>query len=196
MSRYERNVVELLQGMIRTYEELKACYKDYNNETRLNRSTDPSLHLPPSDLTETSGLGDASNNARSNSGRSNVLALEVGNEVGRANAVEATRAAESVDLASTAQARRAGRATVAGSEDLAAAGTCINRVRDVLEDVAFGDDGGAGADLEGMARVRVPVVVDLDSISKEWVGKLMEGVKLTACKSVFPPTLGLRPLVW
>ena len=187
--------MELFHSMFRTYEELKTCYKDYNNETRLNRSTDPSLHLPPSDLTETSGLGDASNNARSNSGRSNVLALEVGNEVGRANAVEATRAAESVDLASTAQARRAGRATVAGSEDLAAAGTCINRVRDVLEDVAFGDDGGAGADLEGMARVGVPVVVDLDSISKEWVGKLMEGVKLTACKSVFPPTLGLRPLV-
>jgi hypothetical protein len=156
---------------------LKSCYEDYNHETRLNRSADPSLHLSSSDLTETSGLGDASNDARSSSGRSNVLALEVGNEVGRANAVEATRAAESIDLASTAQTRRAGRATVAGSEDLAAAGTCINRVRDVLEDVSFGDDGGAGADLEGMARVCVPVVVDLDRISKERGSNLMLGAR-------------------
>jgi hypothetical protein len=34
-------------------------------------------------------------------------------------------------------------------------------VRDVLEDISFGDDGGAGADLEGVTRVGVPVVVDL-----------------------------------
>ena len=149
------------------------------------------------DLAETSSLSDAGGNTRSSSGRSDVLALEVGKETGGAHAVESTRRAESVNLASASE--RSGASSVgrsAGSgEDLSAGSAGVDGRDDVLEDVAFGDDGGAGADLEGMARVRVPVVVDLDSISKEWVGKLMEGVKLTACKSVFPPTLGLRPLV-
>ena len=161
-------------------------------EEEENRASSSNL-----DLAETSVLGNAGSNTGSGSSRSNVLALEVGKETGGAHAVESTRAAESVHLASTAKGSRA--SSVGGGarsgEDLSARGAGVDGRDHVLEDVAFGDDGGAGADLEGMARVRVPVVVDLDSISKEWVGKLMEGVKLTACKSVFPPTLGLRPLV-
>jgi hypothetical protein len=114
------------------------------------------------DLAETSVLGNAGDNTRSSSGRSNVLALEVGNEASRAHAVESTRAAESVDLASTAQSGRAsGVGRGAGSsEDLSARGAGVDGRGDVLESVALGDDGGAGADLEGVAAVGVPVVVD------------------------------------
>ena len=121
------------------------------------------------DLAETSSLSDAGGNTRSSSGRSDVLALEVGKETGGAHAVESTRAAESVHLASTAKGSRA--SSVGGGarsgEDLSARGAGVDGRDHVLEDVAFGDDGGAGADLEGMARVGVPVVVDLDRISKE-----------------------------
>lgn len=115
---------------------------------------------PALDLTETSGLGHARNDTRSSSGRSDILALEVGDEAGGADGVEFARAAERVDLASTAQTRRASRATGAGSENLAARSAGVDGVCDVLEDVALGDDGGAGADFESVAAVGVPVVVD------------------------------------
>lgn len=121
---------------------------------------DPCPSRPVLDLTETSGLGDARNDTRSSSSRSDILALEVGDEAGRADGVEFARAAERVDLASTAQSRRAGRATGAGGENLAARSAGIDGVCDVLEDVALGDDGGAGADFESVAAVGVPVVVD------------------------------------
>lgn len=113
--------------------------------------TTPPFSLSASDLAETSSLGNASDNARSSSSRSNILALEVGNEASRSDRVELARAAESVDLASAAQTRSTSRAAGAGSEDLAAGSAGVDGVRDVLEDVSFGDDGGAGADLEGVA---------------------------------------------
>lgn len=116
----------------------------------------------PLDLAVTSILANAGNNARSRRGRSDVLALEVGQEVGVANAVERAGAAESVDLASVAESGGADGvgAGVRGGEDLAAGGAGVDGRGHVLEDVAFGDDGGAGADFEGVAAVGVPVVVD------------------------------------
>lgn len=125
----------------------------------MNSQQIPPRLLASSDLAETSGLGNAGDDARSSSSRSNILALEVGDEVGGADVVEAAGAAKSVDLTSTAHTGRAGRATGSSSEDLSTAGAGVDGVCDVLEDVALGDDGGAGADLEGVARVCVPVVV-------------------------------------
>jgi len=128
-----------------------------DRKRKKNRAS--SSHL---DLAETSVLGDAGGNTRSSSGRSNVLALEVGKETSRSHAGESTRAAESVDLTSTA--KRSGTSGVGGGagsgEDLSARGAWVDGRRDVLEDVAFSDDGGASADLEGVAAVGVEVVVD------------------------------------
>lgn len=114
------------------------------------------------DLAEARVLGHACDNTRSRGSGSDVLALEVANEVGRASAVECTRAAKGVDLASTSQARRAyGVGASAGrGEDLAARGTGVDGRDDVLENVALCNNRCTSADLESVAVDSIPVVVD------------------------------------
>lgn len=126
----------------------------------IDRSIHLQLRISPLDLTKASGLRDAGDDSRSRSGRSDILALEVGDEVRRANRVEFARASEGVDLASTAQSRRAGGAPGIGSEDLATRCSRINGVFDILEHVSLRDYRSACADLEGVTGVGVPVVVD------------------------------------
>jgi hypothetical protein len=105
--------------------------------------------------------GNAGNNGVVGSSRGNVLALEVREEV-RISLAEGAGASEAVDLAGAAQVRGANLVGggVGGGEELAGDGGLGDGL-DVLEDVSFGDDVGAGADLEGVAGVVVPVVVDL-----------------------------------
>lgn len=99
--------------------------------------------------------------SRVSSSRSDVLALEVGQEVGVA-AGKGARASEAVDLASVAEVRRAdgvSRGARAG-EELAGEAGGLDRSNDVLEDIALGDDLATGTNLESVAGVVVPVVVD------------------------------------
>ena len=90
-----------------------------------------------------------------------VLAAEAGEDA-RVGAVEGARAAEAVDLAGVAERARAGGvgAGVGAGEELAGGGVGVERGLDVLEDVALGDGLAARVDLEGVAGVVVPVVVD------------------------------------
>jgi hypothetical protein len=92
--------------------------------------------------------------------RSDILAGKVGEET-RVSAAQRTGAAEAVDLAGVSQGAGASGvgARVGAAEELASA-VGVDRVDDVLEDVALGDDLAAGVDLEGMALDVVPVVVD------------------------------------
>jgi hypothetical protein len=104
----------------------------------------------------------------------NVLALEFREEV-RIGLAEGTGAYEAVNLARAAQGRRADLvgAGVGGGEKLARDGGLGDDL-DVLEDVSFGDDVGTGADLEGVAGVVGPVVVDLFSLA-DVKGRGMKG---------------------
>lgn len=113
------------------------------------------------DLTHTSVLRHARDNTARRSRRSDILSLEVAQEARAASAREGATATERIHLARTTEIARAdGVSARAGrSEDLAG-GVRLDGGGDVLEGVALGDDGGAGADLEGVARARVPVVVD------------------------------------
>lgn len=100
-------------------------------------------------------------------GRGNVLALEVGQEA-LVSLVELAGAAESVDLAGAAEVGRAGGvgAGVGGGEEGPVDGVLGDDV-DVLEDVTLGENVATLADLEGVAAVVVPVVVDLGCVSGE-----------------------------
>ena len=104
----------------------------------------------------------AGGNSRRRSSRSNVLALEICEKGSRTDAVEGAGATESVDLTSTSEISGAGGVCAHGGsgEDLALRAGGVDRGDDVLEGVALGDDGGAGADFEGVSTVGVPVVVD------------------------------------
>lgn len=110
--------------------------------------------------------------------------------------VEGTRAAESVELAGSAEIGRADGVGVGvgGSEESAADGGLHHDV-DVLEDVALRENVTARADLEGVPGVVVPVVVDLD-YSLVGGGRLKGREGRTACRRVLPWTLGERPDVW
>ena len=90
-----------------------------------------------------------------------MLARELGEEA-RVRLAESARATESVELADTAEIVAAGLVGGCGGrgEQLSADRGLDDGV-DVLEDVAFGEDVAAGADFERVARVVVPVVVDL-----------------------------------
>lgn len=114
-------------------------------------------------LTVASIGSNAGNNGVVGSGGSNILALELREDV-RISLAEGAGASEAVDLAGVAQVRGADLVGggVGGGEELAGDGGLGDGL-DVLEDVAFGDDVGAGADLKGVAGVVVPVVVDLIS---------------------------------
>lgn len=101
--------------------------------------------------------------ARRRAGAGNVLARKVGQEASGGLA-QSTAGAKDVDLARAAQRRRAAGA-VRGrghAEHLAGERGGLDLNGDILEDVALGQDVGAGADLEGVAGgcVVVPVVVD------------------------------------
>lgn len=114
-------------------------------------------------LTVASIGSNAGNKGVVGSGGSNILALELREDV-RISLAEGAGASEAVDLAGVAQVRGADLVGggVGGGEELAGDGGLGDGL-DVLEDVAFGDDVGAGADLKGVAGVVVPVVVDLIS---------------------------------
>lgn len=108
-----------------------------------------------------SSAGRETSDSRVSSSRSDVLALEVGQEVSVA-ARKGARASEAVDLASVAEVGRAdsvSRGARAG-EELAGEAGGLDRSNDVLEDIALGDDLATGTNLESVASVVVPVVVD------------------------------------
>lgn len=112
------------------------------------------------ELAHTSVGSDVSNDTGSSSSSSNSAALEVRKEVGVVRR-ESARATESVDDTVTAEVGLAGGA-VGGrgdSEELTGDGA-LHRLDNILEDVALGEDVGTGADLEGVAAVVIPVVVD------------------------------------
>jgi hypothetical protein len=68
------------------------------------------------------------------------------------------------------------------------------RGNDVLEDISFSKDHATGANIKGVARVGVEVVVDLYK-SVNWIGRVVE-VLHTAWRRVFDWIFGERPLVW
>lgn len=119
----------------------------------------------PLQLALTSVGGNAGGDGGVSGSSGNVLAGEVGEE-GSVGLVESARAAETVDDTGTAKGGSAGRSGRGGGdrEHLAVDGSLDNGVN-VLEDVAFSKDVGTGHDLEGVAGVVVPVVVDLSFIS-------------------------------
>lgn len=145
---------ELLHSRDRTSAEVPRTPK-------LPRSQ-PDILLPLlGKLAHTSVGVDVRNDSAGSRGRGNVLASKVGEEVGIAGA-EGAGATESVDDTGAAErcgARAAGRGAGDGEELTGLAG--FDGEDDVLEDVALCEDVGTGSDLEGVARVLVPVVVDL-----------------------------------
>ena len=117
---------------------------------QLNQTTDSS------DLTNTSS---ASNSGARRSSGSNRLALEIGQE-GSISSTKSTRATESVQLAGVAKGGSAGSigSGSGGTEQLSS--VAEKRGHDVLEDVALSNDLATGSDVESVARVGIPVVVD------------------------------------
>lgn len=117
-------------------------------------------------VTLTSVASDARGNLRVRISRGNVLALELGQEAS-VSLVEGTRVTEAVDLAVTAEVRRALSVGVGvgRSKELAVNGV-LDGGGDVLEDVTLSEDVAALTDLEGVAGVVVPVVVDLLTLVK------------------------------
>lgn len=111
--------------------------------------------------------------ARSRASSRNRLASKVGQEVGRRLA-EGTAAAKDVDLAAAAQGRGAlaGVRSSGHSEHAAGEGRGLDLDGDVLEDVALGEDHGAGADLEGVAGAGVVVPVVVHSVQQGVAGQL------------------------
>lgn len=110
-------------------------------------------------LANTGGAGNSLGSG-GRAGAGNVLAREVGEEAG-VGAGEGSRGTEGVDHTGTAKVGRAGGVggVVGGGEQETQLGGQDGR-GDVLEDVALGEDHGAGVDLEGVRGGRVPVVVD------------------------------------
>jgi hypothetical protein len=138
---------------------------------------------------------DVSNDTAGCSSSGDRLALEVAEEVG-VRLVESAGAAEGVELAVVAEVVVAdGVLGGAGRGKQGALSARLDGGVDILEDVALGDDVGAATDLEGVAGVVVPVVVDLirELVSRTRLGRLSS--KLTAWRRVFPETLGERPEV-
>ncbi|CAH0057350.1 unnamed protein product [Clonostachys solani] len=93
-------------------------------------------------------------------GRRDILAVEVGEEAS-ISARKLARASVAVDLAGVAEVGGAGRVggAVGAGEHLAGTSR-LDGSDDVLEHVALGDNHGARVDLERVAVVVVPVVVD------------------------------------
>ena len=112
----------------------------------------------------TSAGRDARGNVAVGRGRSNVLALEVSQEA-LVGLVEGAGAAEAVELAGAAEVGRADfvGVGVGGGEQGTVDGGLGDNV-DVLEDVALGENVATLADLEGVAGVVVPVVVNLEGV--------------------------------
>lgn len=122
------------------------------------------------DGTVTSRGNNAGGDVTVGGGRSDVLAFEVGEEVG-VGLVEGARASESVDFTDTA---KVGRADLIRRSAGRGEGLTLNRVlsnnRDVLENITLSKNVTALTDLECVAGVVVPVVVNLDIISTSPIG--------------------------
>lgn len=127
----------------------------------MNPSGFNGTRIPSLELTLT-GLGvDASYDRGVRRSRGNVLPSEFGKEAS-VTAAERPRAPVSVHLARTTKSAAAGLggARRGGSEQLALHGHIVD-IRNVLEDVTLGENVTARTNLEGMATVIVPVVVNL-----------------------------------
>ena len=116
-----------------------------------------SLHLQ---LTLTSVGGNAGGNSTVSGSRGNVLAREIGQEVS-VGLAEGTAGSEAVDLTDAAKGGGAGGSRAGGGdgEELAINGGLNGGTND-LENVALGQNVTTRADLESVAAVVVPVVVD------------------------------------
>ncbi|KAI6773128.1 hypothetical protein HG530_004086 [Fusarium avenaceum] len=122
--------------------------------------------------------------SRVSSGGSDILALKVGQEIG-VTARKCARASKAVNLASVAEIGRAdsvGRSARAG-EELAGEAGGLEGSNNVLEDITFSNDLATGANLESVAGVVIPVVVDSveESVSTDLrgtAGRLVDVVVL------------------
>lgn len=105
--------------------------------------------------------GNARGNIRVSISRSNVLTLELRQQAS-IGLVEGTRATKTVDLTVSAKVRGtlSVGAGVRGSEELAINGV-LDGGSNILENITLSKDVTTLADLEGVAGVVVPVVVDL-----------------------------------
>lgn len=111
-------------------------------------------------VTLTSVGQNAGGNGGVSGSSSDVLALKVGQET-LIRLAESTRRAKSVNLANTSKVSRANLVggSIGRSEELSINGGLSNNI-DVLENVALSEDVTTGTNLEGVAGVVVPVVVD------------------------------------
>lgn len=124
-----------------------------NRKINVKQPDQTSGHL---DLTNS---GSVSNTRARRSSTSNRLALEVAEEASISSS-KSTRATESVQLASVAQigtASSIGRGS-RGTEELSS--VAQKRGDDVLEDITLGNNHTTGSDVESVAGVGIPVVVD------------------------------------
>lgn len=133
----------------------------------------------------TSVAGDARGNSRVSISRSNVLTLELGQQAS-VGLVEGTRVTEAVDLAVPAEVRRALSvgASIRRSEELAINGV-LDGSSNVLENITLSKDVTTLTNLEGVAGVVVPVVVDLFMVNIDLNALFLKG-RLTACRTVLP----------
>lgn len=115
-----------------------------------------------SKLTLTSVSSNTGNNGSVSSSRSNVLSSKVGQESSISAATEVSGRTVSIELANTAEVSAADSVGAAiGRGEQLSSNRSLNRSNNVLEHVTLSEDVTASADLEGVAGVLVPVVVDL-----------------------------------
>ena len=120
------------------------------NLKQFNKRTDGS------DLTNTSG---ARNGSASLYSSSNRLALEVSQE-GGISSTKSTRATESIQLTGVTKVGSAGSISSSSSSTEQFSSVAEKRGYNVLEDVALSNYLTAGSNVESVARVGIPVVVD------------------------------------
>jgi hypothetical protein len=126
----------------------------------VRRSFVPYIHVFTLELAKTSACLDSL--ARSRLGRRDLLTVEVRHEAGIAGTNKLARAAERVDLTRTAKELLAtrGRGRVQDSEQATSSRSILDRCSHARERVAFSKDLSASGNLEGVAAVVLPVVVD------------------------------------
>jgi hypothetical protein len=118
-----------------------------------------------SKLTLTGVSINTGNNGSVSRSRSNVLSSKVGQESSISAATEGSGRSESIELAGTAEVRAADSVGVAiGRGEQLSSNRSLDNSNDVLEHVTLSENVAASADLEGVAGVVEPVVVDLACI--------------------------------
>lgn len=115
-----------------------------------------------SKLTLTSVSINTGNNGSVSGSRSNVLSSKVGQECSISAAIEGSGRSESIELAGTAEVRAADSVGGAiGRREQLSRNRSLDRSNNVLEHVTLSEDVATSANLEGVAGVLEPVVVDL-----------------------------------